>query len=154
MKKEYKNEQIVVHWFPELCTHPGTCLRLLPEVFDNRRRPWVDVNAANPEAIMRTIDECPSGALRYSLPEGSAIDPALACGVGNLNYRRAEQKPVTIKVSKDGPFVVEGHTILSDCEGNIIKEDCKMALCRCGLSKNQPFCDAAHLRQGWKQDRE
>lgn len=152
--KKYENEQITVYWFPEICTHPGICLRLLPDVFNNRRRPWVDVNAASPEEIIHAIDECPSGALRYSLPPGSTVDPALACGVGNIDYRKPGKDTVTIKVSKNGPFILEGHARLTDCDGNLIKEDCKMALCRCGLSKNQPFCDGAHLRQNWEEDRE
>lgn len=87
--KEYKNEHITVHWFPEICAHPGICLRLSPEVFSLKQRPWVNVDAAEPEAIIKTIDKCPSGALRYSIPEGSKVDPQIANGLGNINRVRS-----------------------------------------------------------------
>lgn len=83
--KEYKNDHLIVYWSPELCTHPANCLRLLPEVFNVRKRPWININAAEPEAIIQAIDQCPSGALKYSIPEGSKVNPQLACGVGNIN---------------------------------------------------------------------
>lgn len=149
--KEYKNEQIIVYWYPELCTHPGTCLRLLPEVFSLKRRPWIDINGSTPERIMRAVDACPSGALRYSLPEGSSVDPALACGTGNIDYKKENREIVKIRVTPNGPFLVEGNVELIGVDGELIKEDCKMALCRCGLSKNHPFCDGAHRKQGWTE---
>jgi len=94
--KEYKNENVIVHWFPELCAHPGTCLRLLPKVFNLKQRPWVNVEAAKPEDIIRAIDECPSGALRYSLPEGSKVDAKIANGVGNINFEKSN--PLAVKI--------------------------------------------------------
>ncbi|MDD2484278.1 MAG: (4Fe-4S)-binding protein [Eubacteriales bacterium] len=142
--KDYKNKDITVHWLPELCTHPGTCLRLLPEVFSLGSRPWINVDGSTPEKIMRAIDECPSGALRYSLPEGSSVDPNEACGVGNLAFKKPSEEPVKIKVIKNGPLLIDGNVILIDSAGEIIKEDCKMALCSCGRSKNPPFCDGTH----------
>jgi len=53
---------------------------------------------------------------------------------------------VTITTREDGPFLVEGSVKLIDHEGNEFhlggKE--KFALCRCGVSKNRPFCDGSH----------
>jgi len=80
MAKEYKNDQIIVHWDASLCIHVGYCVDGLPKVFDVNQRPWVNVNAATPEEIIRIIDQCPTGALQYSLPEGSKVDPAVANG--------------------------------------------------------------------------
>ncbi len=150
--KEYKNDQIIIHWSPEVCTHPGLCLRLLPEVFSLGKKPWINVNGSTPEKIISAIDQCPSGALRYSLPEGSTVDPNAACGIGNINYKKSGVEPVKIKVSKNGPLFIEGEAILIGSDGNTIKEDRKMSLCRCGLSKNPPFCDGAHHTHGWKED--
>lgn len=152
--KEYRNDDIIVYWFPELCAHPGICLKLLPEVFDLNRRPWIDVNAAEPQAIIATIDQCPSGALRYSLPEGSRVDSDLAGGVGSINFERANPAAVKIKVTADGPLLVEGPAVLVGPDGEVLKEGGRMALCRCGLSHNRPFCDGEHRRQGWKADSE
>lgn len=152
--KEYKNNHVIVHWFPELCAHPGTCLRLLPEVFNLKQRPWVNVNAAEPEDIISTIDKCPSGALRYSLPEGSKVDPQIANGVGNINFEKSNPAAVKIRVNANGPLLIEGPTVVIGLDGKPLKEGSKMALCRCGLSGNRPFCDGAHSKQGWKPDQE
>lgn len=65
-----------------------------------------------------------------------------------------------IKVSKDGPYIVSGETPLSehkmefDEEGNPCKwregkrfpSQENYALCRCGGSKNKPFCDGTHTK--------
>lgn len=153
--KTYQNENIIIHWFPDLCTHPGTCLKLLPNVFDNCRRPWVDVNAATPEEIIKTINECPSGALRYSIPEGSSVLQSVACGIGNMNYEMQTAEPVKIRASAEGPLFVEGHVQLLAADGTVIKEDRKMALCSCGHSQNKPFCDGSHrhfAREGQREE--
>lgn len=152
--KEYKNEDVVVYWFPELCAHPGTCLRLLPKVFNLKQRPWVNVDAAAPEDIMRTIDKCPSGALRYSRPEGSKVEAQVAAGVGNINFDKSYPSMVKIKVSTNGPLLIEGPTVIVGLDGKVLKEGSRTALCRCGLSNNRPFCDGAHRKEEWKPDQE
>ncbi len=140
--KEYKNCDIIVYWYPERCSHPGTCLRLLPEVFDLYYRPWVNVDAASPEKIMACIDKCPSGALKYSLPEGSTADRSMACGVGSLNYHASSA--VKIKVSGRGPLSVEGPTEVISPDGEILREDSRLVLCGCGKTQSCPFCDGSH----------
>lgn len=81
-KREYKTDDLVIHWDSEKCTHACTCWQTLPQVFKPKERPWVNATAASPEEIIKTIDLCPSRALTYSLPEGSKVDPALARGFG------------------------------------------------------------------------
>ncbi|TWT77612.1 Iron-binding zinc finger CDGSH type [Posidoniimonas polymericola] len=54
---------------------------------------------------------------------------------------------VRIRMRPNGPFVVEGPFELVDSEGNkfeISPDKPAVALCRCGESKNRPFCDGAH----------
>lgn len=152
--KEYKNDQIIVHWFPELCSHPGICSRLLPEVFNPKQSPWVNVNAAAPEDIITTIDKCPTGALRYSLTEGSQVEPQITSGVGNIDFEKSNPAAVKIRVSPNGPLLIEGPAVVIGLDGHAVKEGGRMALCRCGLSENRPFCDGAHRKQGWEVDKE
>lgn len=65
MRKEYANDEVVVVWQPDLCSHSANCIRGLPTVFDTRRRPWIDPLGASPAAIVEQVRKCPSGALSY-----------------------------------------------------------------------------------------
>ena len=59
---------------------------------------------------------------------------------------------VTIRLRPDGPLVVEGEMRLIDHEGNEFTLPVNkpvVALCRCGESKNKPFCDGAHKQCGF-----
>ena len=144
--KEYKNKDIVVHWYPEQCSHPGVCLRLLPQVFCLDARPWVNVDAVPAEEIIRCIDQCPSGALRYSLPEGSCVDPALARGPGALDCMKFRESAVRVKVIKNGPYLIEGGADVLCSDGTPIYSEARIALCSCGCTQNSPFCDGAHSK--------
>jgi 3-phenylpropionate/trans-cinnamate dioxygenase ferredoxin subunit len=58
---------------------------------------------------------------------------------------------VTIRPSKNGPYIVEGTVELYDPEGNRIAVDKpRIALCRCGASSNKPFCDGTHSSIGFQ----
>ena len=58
---------------------------------------------------------------------------------------------VTIRATKNGPYIVEGPIELSDTEGNKITVDKpRIALCRCGASSNKPFCDSTHSQIGFQ----
>jgi CDGSH-type Zn-finger protein len=115
----------------------------LPNVFNTKKRPWVDINGAAPEEIIKLIDTCPSGALRYSLPAGSKVRPCLANGSGSIDYID-KSMVTTMKAMKKGPLLVEGRTALYDIKGELIKEANRMTLCQCGFSSNMPFCDGSH----------
>ncbi len=54
-----------------------------------------------------------------------------------------------IEEREDGPLVAKGITRMIGEDGTDI--DCKevMALCRCGASKNKPFCDGSHSAAGF-----
>ncbi|WP_425446949.1 CDGSH iron-sulfur domain-containing protein [Dethiothermospora halolimnae] len=49
-----------------------------------------------------------------------------------------------IKVNDNGSLLVDKNIKLIDGEGNEIKTNGNYYLCRCGLSKNKPFCDGSH----------
>jgi uncharacterized Fe-S cluster protein YjdI len=67
MKRVYRNKDITVYWDSDKCVHSTYCILMLPDVFNPRRRPWVNMQAAGTEDIKKTIDTCPSGALTYKL---------------------------------------------------------------------------------------
>jgi CDGSH iron-sulfur domain-containing protein 3 len=50
----------------------------------------------------------------------------------------------TITPSDNGPYLIQGNVTLLDSEGNPYKVNGTIALCRCGCSYTEPFCDGSH----------
>ncbi|HTB07626.1 MAG TPA: (4Fe-4S)-binding protein [Bacteroidia bacterium] len=61
--KHYSNGEVTIAWQPHVCIHSGVCFRGLPEVFDPRRRPWIEQHNSTTEKIVNQVKQCPSGAL-------------------------------------------------------------------------------------------
>ena len=141
---EYKNNDLIIYWTPSACTHSQKCITGLPAVFNPMRRPWVNINEASSEDLIRSIDECPSGALRYSLTENSKLNPELANGRGSINFHPKEYSSVIIKTIDHGPLIVEGTVKIIGQDDKLIQECNNAALCCCGRSRNKPFCDGSH----------
>ena len=55
-----------------------------------------------------------------------------------------EQEPCLVVVMKNGPLLVPGNITVMDAEGKESSRQNITAFCRCGVSKNKPFCDGAH----------
>jgi CDGSH-type Zn-finger protein len=51
---------------------------------------------------------------------------------------------VSIRLRRGGPLVVAGAVRLEREDGTLIREAGSMALCRCGASREAPFCDGSH----------
>ena len=120
-----------------VCSHDGSCVRLLPSVFTKDNRPWINPDGASVAEIIDTIEKCPSGALSY--------------GIGSRRYQELEQEPA-IHIQKDGPLQITGGIILKDDQG--CQPECRehYTLCRCGKSKNKPFCDGSHHTHDFKAE--
>jgi CDGSH-type Zn-finger protein len=68
-----------------------------------------------------------------------------------MTAKENEMADVSIRVLKNGPYLVQGQVELLDAEGNAIKvEKETIALCRCGASTNKPFCDGTHSKIGFQ----
>lgn len=64
-KKEryYSNDDITIIWKPELCQHAGICVKMLPKVYNPKERPWIKIENASTEEIIKQVTACPSKAL-------------------------------------------------------------------------------------------
>jgi uncharacterized Fe-S cluster protein YjdI len=129
VQREYRTDQIVVYWEPKLCIHTAHCLRGLPRVFDVRRRPWIKVDAASADQIAEVVARCPTSALRYERLDGGP--------------QESPPEQTTIQPTPDGPLYVRGNFRIVNQIG-VARELTRAALCRCGHSKNKPFCDGSH----------
>jgi CDGSH-type Zn-finger protein len=56
---------------------------------------------------------------------------------------------INITPSENGPYLVSGAVRLTDVDGRDVPHGEHMALCRCGHSKNKPFCDGTHVAIGF-----
>ena len=59
---------------------------------------------------------------------------------------------VKIQVKKTGSVRVTGTVDFVDAEGNVIETKTDFSLCRCGASKEKPFCDGSHRDAGFVAD--
>ncbi|WP_410222181.1 (4Fe-4S)-binding protein [Pedobacter sp.] len=64
---EYDKGEITVIWKPQLCQHSGICVKMLPQVYNPKERPWIKAGNANAQQLKNQIEHCPSGALSYKL---------------------------------------------------------------------------------------
>ncbi|MFQ5913748.1 MAG: CDGSH iron-sulfur domain-containing protein [Nitrospinota bacterium] len=132
----YKGNGITVHDDRSICSHAGVCTDDLPSVFRMGQEPWCDPRAGEVEKIIDVVKRCPSGALSY--------------GVGDSMETVEEEADPMISVSKDGPYEVVGRLELQPPDGSPYETRARYTLCRCGASKNKPYCDGTHWRIGFK----
>ena len=128
--RTYDGDRIRVLWDASRCIHVGSCLRALPAVFDVRARPWVDLDGASAEEVAAAVRTCPTGALRYQ-------------GLGDLPDE-VPREPVSVEVRPNGPLYVRGRVRITRPSGEVVADELRVALCRCGASQNKPFCDNSH----------
>jgi len=65
----YSNDKITVIYKPRCCANAGICAQQLSSVFRNSVIPWIDLEGAKTDAVIRQINKCPSGALQYNLKQ-------------------------------------------------------------------------------------
>jgi CDGSH-type Zn-finger protein len=127
--RDYVGKDITIHDNRAVCSHAEHCVRDLPAVFSREDRPWIHPDAAPADDIARTIEKCPSGALSYTRD--------------GVLHKNLEREPA-IRVDPEGPYDVVGGPELADPDGCRPESTEHYTLCRCGRSRNKPFCDGRH----------
>jgi CDGSH-type Zn-finger protein len=128
-RKSYAGKRITILDNRALCSHAAFCTDELKSVFRQHDEPWIDPDGAAVEKIIATIRKCPSGALSY------AIDGVEA---------EALERPPMVTVTDNGPYAVAGGVELMGVKFGEGASGEHYTLCRCGASKNKPFCDGSH----------
>ena len=130
---------VTVTYTPVLCSHAAECQRLAAGVFNPAETPWVKPENGTITNILAVMSACPSGALRVSV--GDQQTP-----------QHLTTGDVEIVIEKDGPYRVTNVPIEAEYNGAGASR-AKYVLCRCGQSKNKPFCDGTHHDVQWRDDR-
>ena len=136
-RKTYVGKNISIHDNRGICAHAGYCSDHLSAVFKLGAEPWINPDAASAQEIIETIQKCPSGALSYT--------------VANVEQPDQDRAPM-VTVTQNGPYAVTGGIGLIDQVPGDGASTEHYTLCRCGASKNKPFCDGSHWRIGFKDE--
>jgi uncharacterized Fe-S cluster protein YjdI len=134
--KTYTNGEITVVWKPAVCIHSKVCWTNLVEVFNPKKRPWIDMAGASTNRIAEQVDRCPSKALSYFRNE-EPVQP------------EDIQAESLVEPLPNGPLLVYGNLTVKDASGHETKKNKVTAFCRCGASGNKPYCDGSHLKVGF-----
>ena len=132
--RSYAGPGITIHDNRSICAHAAHCTAGLDTVFRYGMRPWIDAAAAPVQRIVEAVRRCPSGALTCTIDGAGPAD---------------EVSPPAITVTKDGPYAVTGVALPSVAFAKGAPPD-RYTLCRCGASKNKPFCDGSHFDAGFE----
>ena len=153
--RQYTNGEITVFWIPSKCIHATTCFRELIEVFNPGRRPWVNMEGAPTRKIIEVVNKCPTQALVWKYNKDLTEEELKAqreveTGEETPRTLSVPEKPTTIRIMKDGPIVVEGKFIIERNGMRNLKPTPMTSFCRCGESRNMPFCDGTHRKIGFR----
>jgi CDGSH-type Zn-finger protein/uncharacterized Fe-S cluster protein YjdI len=133
---KYPGKASDVHWNRKLCIHIGECGRAKGELFINGRQPWCQPDLALNEEVEEIVQRCPTGALTYQHKNGESTEQAASEN--------------TINVAYNGPLYIKGDLDIECTTDDFNGVEFRAALCRCGQSKNKPFCDNSHEDAGFK----
>jgi len=128
-REDHRGKEITVHDNRGICAHAGYCTDGAPDVFRLREEPFVDPDGAPRDEIVATIGRCPSGALSYS--------------IDGVEHRDRDEE-TRILIAPNGPYAIQGGVDLEGVEWGKGASREHYALCRCGMSRNKPFCSGAH----------
>jgi uncharacterized Fe-S cluster protein YjdI len=141
--RKYTNGEITVFWQPKKCIHATTCYRELIDVFNPRKRPWVSMDGASSEEIIRVVKLCPTQALTYE------YNTAIEKQQQEADNTAAAEIDAEVRVMEDGPIVLKGNFNIYDASGNELRHTKMTSLCRCGASHDLPYCDGTHRKIGF-----
>jgi CDGSH-type Zn-finger protein/uncharacterized Fe-S cluster protein YjdI len=124
--EEIEAEKLTLIYEGKRCIHSRHCVTWGPNVFlANVEGPWIHPEAMDAERVAEIAHICPSGAIRYRRKDGRPDESA---------------PPVNLAAVREaGPYAFRGDLRIDGEAAGF-----RVTLCRCGASKNKPFCDSSH----------
>jgi CDGSH-type Zn-finger protein/uncharacterized Fe-S cluster protein YjdI len=128
-----QGREVTIAFNIQRCIHARFCVLGEPAVFKaNVQGPWLAPDeATHAENLVAVARACPSGAITFTRHDGG---PEESAPLVNL-----------IQIRENGPLAVRADIALQDAQG----VGFRATLCRCGASKNKPFCDGSHHQAGF-----
>jgi CDGSH-type Zn-finger protein/uncharacterized Fe-S cluster protein YjdI len=124
--EEIEGKSLTLIFDSKKCIHSRFCVTWAPRVFlANVQGPWIHPDAIDVERLVEVAHVCPSGAIGYRRKDGK---PDEAAPPVNL-----------VAIRENGPYAVRADMQLVGRSAAF-----RATLCRCGASKNKPFCDGSH----------
>jgi CDGSH-type Zn-finger protein len=94
------------------------------------------------ELLLRETALCPSGRLvAWDRRTREAFEPAFEPSIGVVEDPH---------LGLSGPLWVRGGIRVESADGFVYETRNRVTLCRCGQSRRKPFCDAQHIRVGFR----
>lgn len=129
--EELLGKLVVLKFEGKKCIHSRHCVLSRPDVFvPNIEGEWIHPERATPEEIASLAQACPSGAIRYSRLDGGPEERAPLVNVARVRENGPYALNADLRIGEHGPSL-------------------RATLCRCGESKNKPFCDGSHTAAGF-----
>jgi CDGSH-type Zn-finger protein/uncharacterized Fe-S cluster protein YjdI len=130
-----RGETGTIYFDARRCVHSRHCVLEEPKVLKaNQPGAWIFPDSATPERLARVARNFVSGAISYERHDG--VDAEIAPPV-NL-----------VRICENGPLALNGAIRIVPAHGGA-SEALRAALCRCGQSKNKPYCDGSHIEAGF-----
>jgi len=129
--EEVRGREVTILFEGKKCIHSRNCVLGRPDVFvPNVKGEWIHPERATAAEVDHLALTCPSGAIRYVRNDG---------GPG-------ERPPIvnTAHVRENGPLALHAELVIGGQPAGF-----RATLCRCGASKNKPFCDGSHSGAGF-----
>jgi CDGSH-type Zn-finger protein/uncharacterized Fe-S cluster protein YjdI len=127
-----KGEKLELSFEAKRCIHSRFCVTWAPQVFlANVQGPWIHPDAMPVERLVEVAHACPSGAIRYRRLDGEAQESAPPVNLATLR--------------EGGPYAFRAQLTIDGAPAGF-----RATLCRCGASKNKPYCDGSHHEIGFE----
>jgi CDGSH-type Zn-finger protein/uncharacterized Fe-S cluster protein YjdI len=124
--EQVRGEKATITFDGSRCIHARRCVLSQPNVFKaNVEGPWIDPDAASAEALIFVALNCPSGAIEVTRHDGGAPEPVPPVNIASLR--------------ENGPLAIHAEIEIAGKPAGT-----RVTLCRCGASKNKPYCDGSH----------
>jgi CDGSH-type Zn-finger protein/uncharacterized Fe-S cluster protein YjdI len=130
--EEVRGTKVLIRFDGGKCIHSRHCVLDRPDVFvPNVKGEWIHPDNATADGVAEIAHNCPSGAITYERLDGGPNESPPPVNV--------------VKVRENGPLAFRADI---DIVGH--GPALRATLCRCGASKNKPYCDGSHTEAGFQ----